>query len=99
MSGEEAFLALLKSAGVPAAIAAALVFSCWRGMAWMATNVIQPLTARQLKFLDDLEQAFGRQAQSIDSVQHAVDSIRESLKSQEQLLQRLLDGDRTTPRG
>lgn len=99
MSGEEAFLALLKSAGVPAAIAAAVVFSFWRGMSWMATNVIQPLTARQLKFLDDLEAAFGRQAQSIDSVQHAVDSIRESLKSQEQLLQRLLNGDRTTPRG
>ena len=98
MSGEEAFLALLKSAGVSAAIAAALVFSCWRGMAWMATNVIQPLTARQLKFLDDLERAFEKQAQSIDSVQHAVDSIRESLKSQEQLLQRLLNGDRT-PRG
>lgn len=95
--GEEALITLIKAFGIPAALSVALVVSLWKGFSWFAVKVIEPLTARQLKFLDDLDKAFDRQAQAIDSVQRAVDSIRDTLKSQELLLQRLLtNGDRKT---
>lgn len=95
--GEEALLTLVKAFGIPTALSVALVVSLWRGFSWFATKVIEPLTARQLKFLDDLDKSFDRQAQAIDSVQRAVDSIRDTLKSQEMLLQRLLsNGDSKT---
>lgn len=92
--GEEAFIALVKSFGVQAALAIALIVSMWRAFGWLATNVITPLTTRQLKFLDDLDKAFEQQAAAINSVQRAVDSIRDTLKKQELLLQRHFNGDR-----
>lgn len=94
MGEEAAFGALIKAYGFPAAFGVALLVSLWRAFTWLANNVITPLTARQLKFIDDLDKAFEQQAQAISSVQRAVDSIRDTLKNQEILLQRFTNGDR-----
>lgn len=100
MSGEEALLNLIKSFGVPTALSVAIVISIWRAMSWFATNILKPLTDRQLKFMDDLENSYQKQSVAIEAVARAVEAIRVSVATQELTLQRLLNnnGDRQ-PKG
>jgi hypothetical protein len=88
---EESFVQLVKSLGVPSALAVAVVYSIWRAFGWLGANVIGPLLKRQMQFFDDMDHAFERQAVAIETLSRAVEQMRNTLHAQEQVLQRALD--------
>ncbi len=88
---EETFFALVKSVGVPAAFSLGLLYSIWKAAGWIATNLIGPIVARQLRFFDDMDRAFDKQTGAIDAMAKTVDALRTTLHAHETLLQRVLD--------
>lgn len=91
MTPEESFLSLVKAFGVPTALSAAVIYSLWKAGGWLGSKVIEPLMNRQMRFFDDLDKAFDRQASALEAVCRAVEAMRQNLHAQELLLQRLYD--------
>jgi hypothetical protein len=91
MSPEDGFLAILKNFGVPTALGAAVIYSLRSALIWLGVKIVEPLMARQMRFFDDLDKAFDRQASALEAVCKTVELLRQNLHAQEVLLQRLYD--------
>lgn len=105
MGAEEALFHLVKTYGISSALAISVLISIWRAMTWLGTNVVTPLTNRQMRFFDNIEAASDQQAKAMDILvrtvdaqnrnieqqSHVIESIRSSMQTQEALMRKLCD--------
>lgn len=105
MGAEEALFNLIKTYGISSATSLAVVISIWRAMSWLGTNVVTPLTNRQMRFFDNLETSSDQQAKAmeilvrtvdlqtrnIEQLSHVVETVKSSMLTQEALMRKLCD--------
>lgn len=84
---ETGFVKFVETFGWKAGVAVVLMAA----VRYLVTKVIEPWTARQIRFFDDLDKAFERQTVAIETLGRTCDTIRLMLSSQEKLLERLDD--------
>lgn len=62
------FFTAISNFGVAVACLLALGIAVWRGIIFIGNEILRPLAARHVKFLDDLSQAVAAQSQAIQTL-------------------------------
>ena len=78
---------LLQTFGLPVGLLIALLAALWRGCHWLASEILRPVTARHLQFLDAVDVAL---KQMNDNVGHLTRSV-ETVAAEQRNIRELID--------
>ena len=81
----ESFEHLVNTLGVPVAILAWLAVTTWAIARWMASNLILPVTARHLEFMDQMISAIPTQVDAVTGINDKLTTLK-TIDEQQKLL-------------
>jgi hypothetical protein len=92
---------VIKQLGLPTLLLLVLVYGAWEGAAWFGTNILIPLTERQIIFINQVDESVkkiteivekhqqnnGMIAQELDSINNGIQQMNEGTKANGQRLE------------
>ena len=82
------WLAIAERFGVPVVLLGGLAWATWRALKWIANEVLKPVTARHIQFIDTMQQTIQTQTQQIGSFAEShgrVAEAQEKIAEQQQV--------------